>query len=143
MKYKIYTDDFHNLAEAYTTVNKQATVLHERKRKRLKSAEEEVTTPEEFPIKKVVIYIKQGANEDPVPRYRGTVTDYEKRDYVTLIDAIAGDRKLVIKIDQNETIDVTVFDGNDNIDNEFSVVGGRLKDPFSPEILQIVKVEEV
>tara|TARA_B100001094_G_C17606144_1_gene518948 strand:+ start:46 stop:477 length:432 start_codon:yes stop_codon:yes gene_type:complete len=143
MNTHIYTSDFHNLAEAYSTVNKQTRVIVERERKRLKSAEEEVITPEEFPIKKVVIYIKQGADEDPVPRYRGTVTDYEEREYVTLIDAIANDRKLVIKIDKNETIDVTVFDGNDNIDNEFSVVGGRLKDPFSPEILQIVKVEEV
>lgn len=143
MNTHIYTSDFHNLAEAYSTVNKQTRVIVEKERKRLKSAEEEVITPEEFPIKKVVIYIKQGADEDPVPRYRGTVTDYEEREYVTLIDAIANDRKLVIKIDKNETIDITVFDGNDNIDNEFSVVGGRLKDPFSPEILQIVKVEEV
>lgn len=143
MNTRIYTNDYHSLAEAYSTVNKQKQIIVERERKRLKSAEDKVTTPEEFPIKKVVIYIKQGADEDPVPRYRGTVTDYEEREYVTLIDAIANDRKLVIKIDKNETIDVTVFDGNDNIDNEFSVVGGRLKDPFSPEILQIVKVEEI
>jgi hypothetical protein len=143
MNTRIYTNDYHSLAEAYSTVNKQKQIIVERERKRLKSAEDKVTTPEEFPIKKVVIYIKQGADEDPVPRYRGTVTDYEEREYVTLIDAIANDRKLIIKIDKNETIDVTVFDGNDNIDNEFSVVGGRLKDPFSPEILQIVKVEEV
>ena len=143
MNTRIYTNDYHNLAEVYSNVNKQKRIIVERERKRLKSAENKVITPEEFPIKRVVIYIKQGVDENPIPRYRGTVTDYEEREYVTLIDAIANDRKLVIKIDKNETINVTVFDGNDNIDNEFSVVGGRLKDPFSPEILQIVKVEEV
>jgi hypothetical protein len=77
--------------------------------------------------------------------YGGPVINYEARGEITVIDVADAntDKKILIKIDKNDAADITVIDGNENIEDEFIVHGMQLKDPFDPGKLSIIKVEEV
>lgn len=95
-----------------------------------------------FEINQVNIYVKRG---DSVPEiaYRARVVGYQKRGPITVIDALSGDKKILIKIDKNDSTDVTVIDSNNNIQDEFVVHGMQFKDIDNPDKLSIIKVEEV
>jgi len=95
-----------------------------------------------FEINHVNIYIKRGDNI-PEIAYRARVIGYQKRGPITVIDASSGDKKLLIKIDKNNSTDVTVIDSNNNIQDEFIVHGMQFKDIDNPDKLSIIKVEEV
>ena len=139
MRQSIFTPDLYSLVEVYEQVShRQRKIIVEKRLKKKKTDE----PGERFEINKINIFVKRG-EDNPVIMYRGTVTDYEKREAVTLIDAIDGSKKLIIKIDKNDTVDITVLDSNDNIEDEFIVHGMQLRDIDEPDKLSIIKVEEV
>lgn len=96
----------------------------------------------DFKIKHVHIYIKSG-NDQPRHVYGGPVINYQERGDITLIDAKSQDKKMVIKIDKNDAVDVTIIDQHDNIEDEFNVNGMQFTDFDDPTKLSIIKVEEV
>ena len=96
----------------------------------------------EFKIKNVNVYIKHGDGM-PIPAYRARVVGYQEVGPVTVIEAVDGEKKLLIKIDKNGSTDVTIIDDNNNIEDEFVVNGMQFKDVDDPTKLSIIKVEEV
>tara|TARA_R110002110_G_scaffold271893_2_gene487477 strand:+ start:189 stop:620 length:432 start_codon:yes stop_codon:yes gene_type:complete len=142
MKDKVLTCDYYNILLIYEAISlkyKRATMITESNEP---ESSEEVS--EDFPISAVSIYIKHG-NENPRLVYGGPVINYEARGEITVIDVADAntDKKILIKIDKNDAADITVIDGNENIEDEFIVHGMQLKDPFDPGKLSIIKVEEV
>lgn len=133
------TCDYHNIAILYESIAKAFSERILIKEVVTDEISSEVTEPE---IRKISIHIKSG-KDNPRLAYQGNVTSYEKRGPITVIDAIDGDKKILIKIDKNDATDVTIIDDNDNIEDEFVVHGMQLRDPFRPEELSIIKVEEV
>lgn len=104
----------------------------------------------EFKIKHVHIYIKS-SDSQPRHAYGGPVVNYQERDGITIIDAIdkqnttsgSDNKKIIIKIDTKDAVDVTIIDQHNNIEDEFNVNGMQFTDFDDPSKLSIIKVEEV
>jgi len=133
------TCDYHNIAILYESISKASIGRILIKEVVSDDVSPEIDDPE---IRKVSIHIKSG-KDNPRLAYQGTVTNFDRRGPITVIDAVDGDKKILIKIDKNGATDVTIIDDNDNIEDEFVVHGMQLRDPFRPEELSIIKVEEV
>lgn len=127
-------DDSQLIAELYSTMTPQ-------------SVTEQTSTSitdldNQFKINRVKIYVKRG-DQNPEMMYRGNVIDYDERESLTTITAnTIDDRKLIIKIDKRDAINVTVLDDDGNMQDEFNVNGMQLKDLDNPDELSILKIEQ-
>lgn len=96
----------------------------------------------QFKINRVKIYVKRG-EQNPEMMYRGDVIDYDERESLTTITANTVDnRKIIIKTDKRDAINVTVLDTNGNIQDEFNVNGMQLRDLDNPDELSVLKIEQ-
>lgn len=99
--------------------------------------------PEQFKIRVVKIYVKRG-DENPQLMYRANVTDYDERDALTTITSETDDdRRIIIKKTSDDNIDVTVLDQNNNMQDEFNVHGMQFQDIDNPDVMSILKIEQI
>lgn len=104
--------------------------------------EENKVDKNDFRIKTVKIYVKQGDN-NPELRYIGNVIDYDQGEHITTIHTETRDgRRMILKRDKNNNVDVTVLDHNNNIQDEFNINGMQLNDIDNPDELSFLKIEQ-
>ncbi len=127
-------DDSQMIAEVYSGLSLGVITEH--------TPENDVEQVDQFKINRVKIYVKRG-EQNPEIMYRGKVIDYDDRDVLTTITASTEDnRRIILKIDKRDSIDVTVLDGNGNMQDEFNVNGMQLRDIDNPDELSILKIEQ-
>ena len=127
-------DDSQMIAEVYSGLSLGVITEH--------TPENDVEQVDQFKINRVKIYVKHG-EQNPEIMYRGKVIDYDDRDVLTTITASTEDnRRIILKIDKRDSIDVTVLDGNGNMQDEFNVNGMQLRDIDNPDELSILKIEQ-
>lgn len=127
-------DDSQMIAEVYSGLSLGVITEH--------TPENDVEQVDQFKINRVKIYVKRG-EQNPEIMYRGKVIDYDDRDVLTTITANTEDnRRIILKIDKRDSIDVTVLDGNGNMQDEFNVNGMQLRDIDNPDELSILKIEQ-
>ena len=99
--------------------------------------------PEQFKVRVVKIYVKRG-DENPQLMYRANVTDYDERDVLTTITSETDDdRRIIIKKTPDDNIDVTVLDQNNNMQDEFNIHGMQFQDIDNPDVMSILKIEQI